>query len=122
VTAELEARDTRIAELVQVDAGAERGYDAGGVRRSTGPQLISRMTERDVYDMSAVKVNPFNPSSAIGEIRDRALRANELSHYAHPDVDQARAKGHVEKLIRRESFDDDSFESSAVAKRDSAYR
>jgi HK97 family phage major capsid protein len=118
VTVELEARDTRIAELVKVDDGAERGYDAGGVtRRSAGPQLISRMTERDVYDMSAVKVNPFNPSSAIGEIRDRALRANELSHYAHPEVDQAHAKGHVEKLIRRESFDDDSFESSAVAKR-----
>lgn len=116
VTVELEQRDARIADLAKSDEGSEGGADTGSIRRAVGPQLIARMSERDVYDMSSVRTNPFNPGSAAGEIRERALRANEVSHYAHPGIDQAFAKAHVEKLIRRES-DDDSYEASAVAKR-----
>src|SRR4051812_14710516 len=67
VTAELEQRNARIADLAKSDEGSESGYDAGGiVRRQVGPQLIARMSERDVYDMSSVRVNPFNPSAASG--------------------------------------------------------
>jgi HK97 family phage major capsid protein len=117
VTVELEKRDARIADLAKSDEGSESGADAGTVRRSVGPQLIARMSEREVFDMNAVRVNPFNPTGAAGEIRERALRANDLLHYAHPNIDQARGKAHVEGLIRREGYDDDSFEAGAVAKR-----
>lgn len=117
VTVELEQRDARIADLAKSDEGSETGADTGTVRRNVGPQLIARMSEREVFDMNAVRVNPFNPTGAAGEIRERALRANDLLHYAHPSVDQARAKGHVEALIRREGYDDDSYEAGAVAKR-----
>lgn len=116
VMVELGQRDQRIADLAKNEDGSERGSDAGVTRR-TGPQLISRMSETDVYDMSKVKFNPFNPTSATAEIRDRALRANDISHYAHPNIDQAFAKGHVEKLIRRDDSDNDSWESGAVARR-----
>lgn len=117
VISELEARDARIAELARQNESTERGSDTGGVTRARGAQLISRMGEREVYDLSEVRFNPFNPGSATTELRDRALRAIEVSHFAHPDVSQERAQGHVEGLIRREASDNDGWESGVVARR-----
>lgn len=114
VLAELEERDLKLRKLAEDADNREAGVSYGAVRRNV--QVVSKMSEGEVYDLSALRSNPFNPAGAATEIRDRALRANDLATYAHPDLDQARAKDHVDKLIRRHSTGDD-WDSNVVARR-----
>jgi HK97 family phage major capsid protein len=114
VIAELEERDLKLRKIAEEEENRESGVSYGAQRRSV--QVVSKMSEREVFDLSNVRSNPFNPGASAMEIRDRALRANELSTYAHPDVDQTRAKTHVDKLIRRHSTGED-WDSNVVARR-----
>ena len=114
VLAELEERDLKLRKLAEDEENREAGVSYGAVRRNV--QVVSKMSEREVFDLGAIRSNPFNPAAASMEIRDRALRANELSTYAHPGIDQASAKTHVEKLIRRHSTGED-WDSNVVARR-----
>lgn len=114
VLAELEERDAKLRKLAEDAENREAGVSYGAARRSV--QIVSKMSEREVYDLSAIRSNPFAPQQAATEIRDRALRANELATYAHRSVDQASAKEHVDKLVRRHSSGDD-YDNSVVARR-----
>lgn len=112
VLAELETRDARIRELAEDADHRENGADRG-VRHTT-PQLISRMNEREVYDLSNMRTSLLDPEAGTRELRERALRAVEIAHFAHPEADQGRAREHVTKLLRR---DDEDVEAGPLARR-----
>src|SRR6266496_2143256 len=54
---ELEERDARLRDLAARQATRESGSDPGHAP-TRGAQLVSHMSEREVYDTSAVRVNP----------------------------------------------------------------
>lgn len=114
VLAELEERDLKLRKLAEDSENREAGVSYGAVRRNV--QVVSKMSEREVYDLSAIRSNPFNPGATSMEIRDRALRANEFAVYAHRGIDQAEAQRQVDKLIRRHSTGED-WDSNLVARR-----
>lgn len=114
VLAELEQRDARLATLAEQQQNRESGSDNGTRQRPAGPQLISRMTEREVYDLSNVRTSILDPEAGTREIRERALRAVELAHFGHPDANQEATKSRVTALLRR---DDDDVEVGPLARR-----
>lgn len=114
VMGELEARDARIRDLATAEENRENGADLGATRGRATPALISRMTEAQVYDLSNIRFNPLNPGQGAHELRDRALRAVEVAHFAHPSADEARCRAHVSGLVRSES---DEIELTPLARR-----
>lgn len=122
VMGELEARDARLQEIARSsnDAGREAGdggarYERGADGRRQGPALIRTMSEAEVYDLRDVRHSPLAPERTAGEIRERALRAIEVSHFPAAGRDQERVRDHVTGLIRRESTED--FNTGEVARR-----
>jgi HK97 family phage major capsid protein len=89
--------------------GERDGVAGATATRRQAPAMISRMSEAEVYDLSAVRSNPLSPERAAVELSERAMRANELAHYPgveHVRGDQDDAKAHVEGLLRRGSEGD----------------
>jgi HK97 family phage major capsid protein len=114
VLKELEERDAKLRQLAERQATREAGSDPGRAP-ARGPQRISAMTEREVYDLSAMRVNPLDPESGTREMRDRAVRAVELAHFPHPEIDEERARSHVLRLLRR--ADEEEIELGPLARR-----
>jgi hypothetical protein len=98
---ELEARDRYINSL------AER---PGNVERVEEPFKAPRTTSResDIYDLSTIRTSVSNPEAANREIRDRAMRANEIARYWAAE-DRSQAQERVEDLLDRD-------DTGAVAK------
>lgn len=104
IQAELERRDDRVARLA-----GNRDHLEGGTDYSTtttqhrngqvGPQIINRMSEHEVYDLSSLKVSPLNLNRGTREVRDRAMRAVELSYFPNDTVDRGHCQSHVAKLL-----------------------
>lgn len=111
---DLEVRDQRLRELAKDEENLEQAERHTLERGSNGPQLISRMTERQVYDLGSVRVSPFGDQSAP-EMISRARRANELAYYPVAENDQERVKGHIDGLLRR--GDDDGWQQSELSRR-----
>jgi hypothetical protein len=63
------------------------------------------MTERDVYDLARVRVDPMDRDALRGELVDRARRANDLAHYPTAGRDQEQAQEHIDGLLRRSDSD-----------------
>jgi HK97 family phage major capsid protein len=57
------------------------------------------LRERDIYDMSTLRIDPSDPEQARAESRDRALRAVELMRFPHPRANREDAQTHIERLI-----------------------
>jgi HK97 family phage major capsid protein len=101
VLRELEARDARVralAAVVPAEPGAGGDLPPQPTRGGAGPVIISRMGERDVFDLDAMRANPFQPAETNDELRSRALRAVELGHFPH-QVERSDAQGHVAHLL-----------------------
>lgn len=113
--AQLERRDAEIRRQAERQENRESGASLPQGRPAS-PQLISRMGEREVYDLSTVRYNPLDPARASVEMRDRALRAVEIAHFAHPDADNDHCRSHVTKLLRR-GMEDDDIEIGPLARR-----
>jgi HK97 family phage major capsid protein len=62
-------------------------------------ELIKRMTARDVYDLRELTTNPFDPA-VRRHLISRARRALDLADFPATH-DQAAAKDHIDKLLRR---------------------
>lgn len=117
VMAELEARDSRVRRLVDRPENREAGVDYGASRANgpTGPHLISRMSESDVYDLNAVRSNPFQPEQSRREMHDRARRAVDLAAFPHSPIgtclpggkaaDRAGRQEYVSALLERDGED-----------------
>jgi HK97 family phage major capsid protein len=114
VVKELEERDKRLRQLAVNAESREAGSDPGPRPHLPHTQMISRMSEREVYDLSQLRANVLDPETGNRELRDRAMRAVELAHFAHPEVDQDRARAHLTALLRR---DDEEVELSPLARR-----
>lgn len=115
VLAELEARDARVRLLSKKEENREEStrYDSSfshssgnGGSSGSGPQLISRMTEQQVYELDAIRMNPFEPERSSRELQDRALRAVEMAHFAHPDAERSKIQAHVSRLLMSRDSDD----------------
>src|SRR5712691_79357 len=115
VMAELEARDGRVRRLADRPEHREPGVDHGPARSGgagAGPTIISRMSEADVYDLNAVRTNPFQPDQSRREMRDRARRAVDLAVFPESPVgtvlpgarpaDRAARQQYVSGLIERD--------------------
>jgi HK97 family phage major capsid protein len=55
--------------------------------------------ERDIYDLSTIKVSMLEPEVAARELRDRAMRAVETSQFPHPHANREQCQSHVAKLL-----------------------
>ena len=110
---DLEKRDAQMRELIKDPKNTETSRSWEGGHRS--PQLISRMQEREVYDLSEMRVNPFSPMASTPELIQRARRAAEISYFPAAGRDQERAQAHVDQLLRR--GDDEDWETGEVARR-----
>lgn len=119
VLAELEARDARVLEVARDPDSREGGADQGALRnRPRATPLVRNMAESEVYDLSSVRFNPLSPASGQGEMVERARRAVELANFPavdHVGGDEARAKTHVDKMLRRS--DDDDWQAGELARR-----
>jgi HK97 family phage major capsid protein len=92
-----------------------RSTNYGTAPSRKSPELISRMSERDVYDLSRVRTDPMNRDALRGELVDRARRANDLSHYPTAGRDQERVQTHIDDLLRRS--DSEQWNGTEVAHR-----
>jgi HK97 family phage major capsid protein len=60
--------------------------------------------ERDIYDLSTVRVDPYEPDKSRAEMRDRALRAIEIARFPYlgargNTINREDAQGHAEHLL-----------------------
>jgi HK97 family phage major capsid protein len=83
--------DQRRAEtMAHIRKGQPRGPRA--------PELISRMSEREVYDLRDVRVDPYGRDDS--EVINRARRAVDLADFPTAR-DQEAAKDHIDRLLLR---------------------
>lgn len=68
------------------------------------PELISRMSEREIYDLRDVRVSLDRGGDR--ELIDRARRAVDLGYFPVDGRDQERIQDHVDHLLRRQSSRD----------------
>jgi len=116
ILANLQQRDERMKQMAKDGTGQVESGDGRSIWQDhRAPQLVSRMTERDVYDLSAVRVDPFNPGAPNAELINRARRAAEISFYPAAGRNQEDAQDHVDELLRR--GDGEDWQASEVARR-----
>jgi HK97 family phage major capsid protein len=100
VMKELAERDERVRQLAERPENREGGSDQGnGYRRGQGVQIISRMSESEVYDLNSIRTSPLNPELGGRELRDRAMRAVELAYFPHERAQQDQVKAHIQRLL-----------------------
>jgi HK97 family phage major capsid protein len=90
---EFTARTNYVEGLAEDPKRVERAVE--DFQRSIKPSA----KEKDIYDMSTLRLDPTNPDAARYESRERALRAIEIMRFPHPRVNKEDAQGHIERLI-----------------------
>jgi len=93
---ELEAR-RRIIEQNEANGRTETSRKAAEWLDSRDAR--GSMKERDIFDLSSVRMSATDPSGAKEEYRDRALRAIELLKPAHHRANLEDTQAHVERLL-----------------------
>jgi len=88
---ELEARFQRIHEIT---AEPER------TERSGSFNVISKRRDADIYDLAEIRTQANNPDDEVRKLRTNAMHAIERATLPHPEVEEGRAKGHVERLLQ----------------------
>lgn len=85
-----------------------------------GPQVARRKTD-DIWDVSAIRGIARSEAEERQLFRDNALRAVEISQFAHPSVQREKAQEHIAKLLDRGLSQDDTgrpqFDAKEVARR-----
>jgi HK97 family phage major capsid protein len=98
-TLELDKRQKYIEAMASdPDTRTERGWDEGR------PERVSAK-ERDIYDISSVRLNPEHPEKGRQEYRDRAMRAVEIAHFPE-QISREKAQQHVARLLDEYDTDD----------------
>jgi HK97 family phage major capsid protein len=94
--------DKRVIELDKRMKYAERmaQNNPQSIEHGWEPPRQERTTiaERDIYDLSHVRINPERPEDGRREYRDRAMRALELAHFPE-QVTRERAQERVARLL-----------------------
>jgi hypothetical protein len=78
------------------------------------PAMIKGMSEREIYDVSRVFTDPFDPVRTDRELVDRAHHAVDLAYFPVAGNDQARCQEHIDRLLLR---NDVNFRPSELAQR-----
>lgn len=102
----IEQLELRRSQLAEIGTAPEAREELSFQTRRPGV-----VTNEDIYDLSTVRGSFSNPAEMMGEVRDRAKRANERAEFPHEGADKAEVQGHVEKLLQRDS------ESGEIARR-----
>ena len=88
---ELEARFARISEITA---------DPGRGERSGSFNVITRKRDADIYDLAEIRTQSSNPEDEVRNLRTNAMHALERATIPHPNVEESRAKSHVERLMQ----------------------
>lgn len=100
---ELEARKRDVERIGKNESNVEREADVFSSAAARGTRK-----ERDVYEISDMRVNPLDPGAAAQEFRDRALKAIEASHFPQARRNgktEAEIRSHVEGMLERDTAD-----------------
>ncbi len=90
---ELDKRQKYMEAVAKDERQVEPGWDLGRPERTS-------IKERDIYDLSSVRVDLDNPERGKQEYRDRALRAVELARFPEVGgITRERAQDHVSYLL-----------------------
>lgn len=97
----LEQVQTRERRLTEIADDPDRRDDPPPQSdpERTSPAIRTRTEDADIYDLSTVRMSIANPASAAEELRSRAMRSLERSHFvgtSERPVDQDRTKEFVE--------------------------
>lgn len=98
---ERKAAQDRIAELTAREAYLKTLDDDRHVETAPEDSFFRTRTsvkEQDIYDLSTVDWG--HRERASGQLRDRAMRAIELTKFPHPTADQDEVRGHIEGLLQ----------------------
>lgn len=118
--------ETREATLLELD-GDERNRDGdrgrGGERTTLDfhSRRPGATRDEDIYDLTTVRASASDPRVQGRELRDRSMRMLERKRWAHPTVDDDKARAHVELLLDRTDSEDGRFARYCLAVGDPAY-
>jgi HK97 family phage major capsid protein len=97
---EFEAREHYVRSLAEDPKRVERANDEfdRSINRKPSPK------ERDIYDLSTLRIDPSNPDKTRLEYRERAMRAIELADFPYrgkrgQEISREDIQGHLERLI-----------------------
>lgn len=99
---QLRERAQRVSELYEEPANREGAGELSTF--NTGRSGVARGD--DVWDLSTVKRDLNNPQGATRELRDRAMRAIEVSRFPHERANREEVQGHLESLLERHETED----------------
>lgn len=89
----------RIADVKQRKASLEAMAKSDKHVESEAPAVISRKTEKDIYDVHALEQEARNPVQRKQLFRDYAMRAVEIATFPHPNTDVERSKDRIAWLL-----------------------
>jgi HK97 family phage major capsid protein len=91
---ELEERKRIVGEIARNSANGTENE-----ARTLSPYQINKMPDRDIWDLSGIRASVTDPGEANQELRDRAMRAVELAHPAHPNAERTWFQSHMANLL-----------------------
>jgi HK97 family phage major capsid protein len=98
-----------IEELNTRTAWVEEGMK-DATRQEDGATFQTRRqgttSGEDIWDLSTVRSSVSSPEEATRELRDRALKAVEVSTYPHEDAKREKVQGHIERLLETAEHED----------------
>jgi HK97 family phage major capsid protein len=89
---ELVKRQKYLEAIATDEKQVEQGWDTGRPERTS-------IKERDIYDLSSVRMDLEKPEKGKQEYRDRAMRALELARFPETGVTREAAQEHVANLL-----------------------
>ena len=107
---ELEARRSVVDSF---SADPSRSEDGAGFH-SRRPGTVAG---DDIYDLTTIRSNFADPEAGLRELCDRARRSLEVATFAHQDVDEARAKAHVSRLLEADIEEGENKVAGELARR-----
>ena len=98
---EFKAREKVLASL----AGNERNLDRPPADDVFRGREKDEKSERAIYDLSGIRIDPSNPERARDEFRDRAMRAVEHARFPQSGMTRESCQDHVAGLLERDTRD-----------------
>jgi HK97 family phage major capsid protein len=112
---ELQAR----ARLIEDNAADEKRTESGAY---SAPAIVKRVSDADIYDITAIERNSRNREERDQKYRDNAMRAAETLRVASPRYDQDRSRERLANLIDFEDSEDKEIAQRVLTTNSPQYR